>query len=433
MRNGISVIIFCFIACILLWCCSCELSEISVEPDTTISTPSNELAPKESVETPEGSENATLIFQQDEMISIGLNADIIIDSGVLRKTGYLDFLPNGGWILGADEFQNILVLNGETYSIESVSPTGETEIILENILGSRNKKIECIFWNGNRYIAWSESPHAGEWYDETNGAEWAVYLADLVTKETICIDKDEGIRPDTSSIVTYVAPVSLSIGENVISYISFTKQNNQTVQTIMLYDIETKKLTPIGYLQGSDAENSLGHPSVSTDYVVWSQAFVRPDALYEGYSVIYEIATEKTTIWESDENVINPCVVENYLVCEGKPNETFYDGEIVVFDLHSGEMFRKISSKYPSYARRSKFGVNLQSVTASDNYFTWTGDLLTDVLLIDVGSGELFVISSNHDEITNICLYPGNLLVWNVREISENGELSGSQYYCFLK
>ena len=344
--------------------------------------PSNNLPLKEAVETPEVSDNTMQLFQQDEMIPIGANSDIIIDSGVLRETGYLNFLPNGGWILGADKFQNILLLNGESYSIEKVSPTGETETILENILGNRNKKIECIFWDGNRYIAWSESPHAGEWYDETNGAEWAVYLADLVTKETICIDKDEGIRPDASSIVTYLAPVKLSIGENLISYISFTRKNNQTVQTIMLYEIETKELTPIGYLQGSDAENSLGHPSVSADYVVWSQAFVRPDALYEGYTVIYEIATEKTTIWESDENVINPCVVGNYLVCESKPNETFYDGEIIVFDLQSGAEFRKITSKYPSYANRSKFGVNLRSVTSSGSYFTWTGDLLTEVLLV---------------------------------------------------
>lgn len=110
-------------------------------------------------------------------------------------------------------------------------------------------------------------------------------------------------------------------------------------------------------------------------------------------------------------------MVGDYLICESKPNETFYDGEIVLFEQSSGTVLRRITSAYPSYARSSQNGVNLGSVTSCGSYFTWSGNLLTGVCLMDTQTGELFVISEGHPEVINSILYPGNLLTWAVREV----------------
>lgn len=74
----------------------------------------------------------------------------------------------------------------------------------------------------------------------------------------------------------------------------------------MLYEIATQQRTPIGYLQGFPTENGIGNSSIGSGYIAWSQAYVRPDFLYEGYTVLYNVATKETATWETEENVINP-------------------------------------------------------------------------------------------------------------------------------
>ena len=438
MKRFLILLSLCLATCLLFCGCDSErpdqsdITDINNSPVTPVD-PVTDTASEENVEIPATPEGEPYTYQQDDAISKGDSSDIVIAHGVLRETGYSDLLPNGGWILGADAEQHILVLDGNTYDLEMVSPEGNHETIIENVMGDRGKQLECAAWDGGRYVTWSESPNAGIWNDETRGAEWGVYLADLQTKQIICIDQDVGIRPAADSIVTYLAPVYLDISDGMVSYISFASQNNQAIQAIMLYNIETQQLTPIGYLQGTCNENALGHPSIGNGYVAWSQAYVRPDALYEGYTVLYNVSTQETSIWDTDENVINPCIVGDYLICEGKPNETFYDGEIIMFDQRSGTVLRRMTSDYPSYARRNQSGVSLRSITSSGGFFTWCGSLITDVCLIDSQTGELFVISDDNTEITNVSLYPGNLLIWADRDVTENGELAVSQYYCFLK
>lgn len=432
MKRVLLLLMLCFAVCVML--CGCNDRQ-NVPPDggenQVVQEP--DVPPEEPDEPPEAPWGEDYTYLQDGEIPEGDPAEIVTAQGVLRETEYEGLLSEGGWLLGADDQQRIFVLNMETYNLELVSREGEQETVLENVMGDRDRQVECVYWDGGRYVAWSESVESFTWFGETSGGEWGVYLADLQTGEITCIEEDAGIRPESNYITSYAGQAELAIADGLVSYVSFTEQNGRPTPTIMLYDIAAQQLTPIGYLQGNPTENGIGTPAIGSGYVAWSQAYVLPEWLYEGYTVLYNVATGETTTWETEENVIHPHIVGDYMICESKPNETLHDGEIILFEQASGTVLRRVTVGHPSYASYGGDGVNLGRVSSCGSYFTWNGSVVSDVCLMDTQNGKLYVISKEGlSEVLNVNLYPGKLMTWGVRDVVD-GELISTTYYCFLK
>lgn len=448
MGRIFKILLICLAVGILFCACSKKKIEpvVQTENTETVGTKNDE---NEAAQEKPGSENViqenddTTIesipfeyssYRENEEICIGDNGKTVITEGVLRETAYATVLDRGGWILGADEDQNILTMDKETFNIERTFPDGKKEILLENVLQDQENGIECVAWDGGKYVVWSESPFANKSYDETMGANWRVWLANLETKEMLCIDEDIGNRPDSDSAAVYLAPTRVEIADGLISYVSFAKNDNEeVVQSIMLYEIETGTLTQIGTLDGNSTENALGNPCIGNGYIAWSQAYIRPDALYEGYILLYNLAEGKTSRLETDENVLNPCIVGDFLVCEGNPNKTFYDSEIVIFYIPTQTMIRKVTAAYQSYEKISEDGVNLGKITSSGNYITWSGDILPEIIVYDLNGDQRFVIDSGRFDAPSVTLHKGNLLTWIERVIEPTGTITNSMHYCFLK
>lgn len=366
-------------------------------------------------------------------IPVGDKTEIVLEEGTLGETAYYGLLENGGWYLGMSEDHGILVLNEDGYNIEKVKADGSNEVLLTNIMGDRGKKPECISWDGSSYIAWAESPHANEWYDETLGSDWAVYVANLETGTIILVDEDIGLQAEENAAHNYLAPSNISIQNGYLSYKAYAqREDGKIVEAIKLYDIAKDSLTTIDFLDGDPSNHGMGCPSICDGKVAWSQAYIRDDSLYEGYSVIYDCNTGEKSIVETDENIINPILSTGYLIGENNPNRTFYDSEIVMYSFKYKSWKYKISPDFPDYKAASANGVNLGAISTWDDYVTWSGSVLTNVVVMDLEKEVLYTITEGKYDISNIALYPGGLLVWQERYFDDAG-LHGQMNYAILK
>lgn len=374
-----------------------------------------------------------LVYQQDTDIPQGDPVNIVQERSVLDQEAYSGILENGGWVLGLDSQERILILDGVTYDVKAFSHDGSSVVLRANLMEDRGNAPLCAGWDGGNYVAWSECPYASGLYDETNGASWRVYLADLSTGAITLIDQDTGLRPNMENPYHYLAPTDVCIADGFVSYISFTERGDgEVVQSVMLYSIAEDTLTTVYCLDADPAENALGWTSIGGGKLAWSQAYLRPDSLYEGFTSVYDLSTKQISILRTEDNIINPCMAGAYLIAENNPNQTYYDSEIVVYSLASHLGLYKISPSYPDYALRSSKGVNLGGISAWGRYVTWTGNILTNVLLFDLESGQLYSIVSGRYDVSGVRIYPGGLLLWQERALSETGELTGYTSFCIL-
>ena len=121
------------------------------------------------------------------------------------------------------------------------------------------------------------------------------------------------------------------------------------------------------------------------------------------------------------------------MIAENKPNNTYYDSEIVIYDITENIWKYKISSDFPAYYKSSAQGVNLGEISTWGDYVTWSGMILTNIMVFDLKTSELYVIAENLFDAGNVQIYPGGLLVWSDRRVESTGNLVGEIYYCILK
>ena len=360
-------------------------------------------------------------------------AEIVLEQGVIGEGAYNTVLDTSGWfLLGADADQNLLILETDG-TLHRTSKSGEKQVLYSDLRSDPAHEIECVAWDGDSYVVWAEHP---PFERIPYGVGWELHLLDLRTGEKRLIDRDQGLRPVDDNACSYVTPTTVAIADGYLSYGSYAlREDGRVVQSIMLYEIASGKLELIGLLQGDPTENRMGAAKIGGGYVGWSQAYVRPeDSLYEGYSLLYDLSTRQTRILESTENLINPCMIDDWIICESNPNTTYYDSEIVAYQISKNQWRYKIGPGYPGYR---DFGDNLGLQSTWGHYVTWLGDSLPQLLLLDLEHGVRYTMATmarnSHDELQGIRLYPGGLLSWFERFMDAEGNLDVHVYYAFLR
>ena len=405
----------------------------AVVPSTCLERKGESVVFPETSGAPE-SFSTTLDYVQDMDIPQGDPAEIVDELGVFSDDEYSSFVTEPGWLLGADRDKNLLFLSNNSYTLKLIRKNGSQQVLFQNLLKNRQHIINSVSWDGGDFVVWSES-QIPEVDTIGDGADWAIYLLNIQTGETVLIEKDCGLRAAEGSAYYYLSPTKIAISDGYVSYISFSERaDGKVVQAISLYEIQSKQLQVIYYLQGDPAENGMGYPSIGGGSVVWSQAYIRPeDMLYEGYTLLYDLISGETKKLYTPENVINACATTNWLVGVNHPNQTFYDSQIVAYQVKENTWKYKISAKYPGYAESSVLGHNLNFPSAWKQFVTWTGDVMTNVLLLDLEGGKRYTIVEDAYDITGINLFPGGLLIWMERHLDINGNLKGEYHYCFLR
>lgn len=372
-------------------------------------------------------------YIKDTAIAQGNADEIILAEGVLGLGEYGEVRGSEKWLLGLDEEARILVLDEKEHCIAAYAKDGTRTVKLNDIPGDDTTKVNCVRWDGQDFIVWSESKKQEDAEADDVGQGWCVYLADLNAKTVTVIDQDAGIRADENYAHRYVAPTKVSVAEGYVAYISFEKDNAGCItEVVKVYDIASEELKTIYFLEDDPTCNALGDPSIGNGKIAWAQAYIRPDFLYEGYTLVYELATGKIYILDTPENVINPCINGEVLIAENNPNQTYYDSEIVLYAFHENKWIYKISAAFPDYYTRSSRGVGLGQISAWGDYVTWDGMILPSVLVFNTATNELYTITDGRSEVGAIQIYPGGLLAWYDRWV-DDGKLVAEIHYCILK
>ncbi|HBX48323.1 MAG TPA: hypothetical protein DEF85_05475, partial [Clostridiaceae bacterium] len=145
---------------------------------------SNETSSSTQVAQPQNNEIETKMnYKVNNEIEIGNNSDIIAKQGVFKDKVYHRncIVP-----LGTDKEGNFITFNLKTNNIESIDSKNNLSVLL-NIMEGRNNHVYTMRKFGD-IVAWSECPHADVDPDETRGANWGLYFADLSTKKITKID-----------------------------------------------------------------------------------------------------------------------------------------------------------------------------------------------------------------------------------------------------
>jgi len=369
-------------------------------------------------------------YKVNDEIEIGNNADIIVKQGIIDQIYWRRYVQ----YLGADNNGNIITFNFDTNNIESTDSNHKLSILM-NIMEGRKNHVYAINKFGD-IVAWSECPHGDmdPIADSTKGANWGLYYADLNTKKITKIDGDKGISIPDGTQYGYLAPNRVLISPDHISYISFDyNPEGKVTSVIKLSTISSKSLEIVDYLNEDLTKYAFGYPNISGDKMVWCKALVNPDGTYTGHSYLYDLKSKVKSKLITDENIINPKINDNYIFAEGKPNKTFYDSEICIYDISKNQWVYKINNGYSQY--NMSRNVYLSNSNTRGNYLLWSTGVMRALVLFNKADNKLYNIVSYSDnkEITSPMLLDGGLLIWFEKPWGSPGNAKPTFKYCYLK
>lgn len=371
----------------------------------------------------------------NDQIPQGNIEDVLEESGVLGETAYFDFENGLITFLGFDKNRNLIMIeDGTTFDLVSIPKEGKKKVLFENVMGDRKREINNAVFQ-EPFVVWSECPNARTIPNPTKGADWAVYMLNIQTKELTLIDYDQGLRVDQKYPNPYLCPKDMDIDGDYIVYPGFANNDKGIiVQVVKTYQISTKEIKIIGELKSDPFYNSLGTPSIYGNFITWPEAFFRKDGLYEGFCILYNIDTGESRKIMTPDNVINPTLTHGYLVASSQPNKTFYDAEVVVLDLSDLTWKLKVNSNLSIYSKHDR---NPFSITGCiDTMCAWyAASPDTDALaILDIEQQLLYTIIAKEEghTVNYPMLRPGKVLTWYEHVMTENG-LKPKLYYHHIK
>ncbi|WHH57663.1 hypothetical protein [Petroclostridium sp. X23] len=358
-------------------------------------------------------------YKTNDEIGLGINTDIVGKSGQVNSKINL----NGMLKLGVEKENDALIYyNTDNNLIESINMNTGEIIETWNIINNRKNKVYAINMRNN-IVAWAECPYGDVFptQDKTHGAGWKLYYIDLLTKKIVKIDSDQGIiLPEGHIEYGYLAPSKIAISPEYISYITFDYNvEHRVTAVIKLYNIRTKKLEIIDYLDEDLSKNAFGYPNISNDKVVWCKALVNPDGTYKGQSFVYDILTKEKTVLVTDENVINPTISGDFICAEGKPGKTYYDGEVCIYNLKNNQWQYKINGEHTQYNQMKNTYLN--TLTATDKYLLWETAIQRTLMLFNFMDEKLYtIISFDKGQEVYAELMSDNVLLYRTRPYNKN-------------
>lgn len=172
---------------------SCSLQGSSVFPRRAASGAASGSSSQSSSSAPAEPQNKDILTTSDylvnEEIPVGNNDDIIVKEGVFKQD-IKEFEGRSFYncdvdFLGVDKDYNFIIDDYDNGEIVKVDAKTNKVTTLLDYMGDRKNRMYVMNLNGD-LVAWSECPNGDEdpINDPTNGAGWALYLANLKTKQT---------------------------------------------------------------------------------------------------------------------------------------------------------------------------------------------------------------------------------------------------------
>ncbi len=364
-------------------------------------------------------------YKTNEQIEIGEKNNIINERKMINEKIKINYITP----LNIDEHNYMVCYNSINNCIEEYNLNTGQLIEEWDFMHGHSNKLYTINMKDN-IIAWSECPNADMLpiNDYTHGSGWELYYANYITKNIKKVDSDNGIvLPDSYIEYGYLAPSNIDITSDYLTYISFDyDKKNEITATIKLYDIKEDKITTIDYLGEDLSNHAYGYPRISENKIVWCKALVKENGTYEGECFLYNISSGDKYKILTKENVINPYINSKYIVTEGKPNVTFYDGEICVYNIDNNTWEYKVNGNWIEYEKMNN--VNLNVVALSEKYLLWNTSIPRTLSVFNFDDNKIYkIISLEENKLVKIKKMVNDVIIYGVSEYY--GDINNFKWY----
>jgi len=375
---------------------------VGCAPDSTTETLSNNVeVSMEPVEL-QGSQSANMLsastanIEQIEGVSIksGLLSDLID----LEKYHYIGF----------DGSDSLIIRQYDDFIIKKVSiSTGETTEIMDISTGKNHFIMAEIF--ADDWVIWSESFDRELHVGASTGDDWAIYAANIETKQIIEIDSEKESFPKDRDF--NAQPFAMSAKGNTLVYTCYDSDESGVYIAIKLFDFETEERRVI--IRQDDNSRGFSMPSVGNNCVVFSDSLLKDGMRQDNIIYTYNLDDKTLSTISNDRDASLPVTCERYIAACVSEIDIEAGDHIVVYDIQEGRWIQEIDGSasiykdyfYPFYA------YDMQMV---ESYLVWRGALDQAFYAYNIEDNTFYELFGKEDNrYLGYILYSNDgLIVW---------------------
>lgn len=288
-----------------------------------------------------------------------------------------------------------------------------------------NHKINLMSKSGDNVLWEEDSEHLREDGDKDFIYDWDIYLK----KDNRIIKVDGGNRPGESQDVDESAPPKvLSVYGNYLVYKTYDKVpgTNSTGIVLKLYDMENDKIRSIFSIM--DIKNtSVSDPCIYKDYVVWGAGKAQQENgnnKENGDIYIYNIKTNSYSKFIEGDNLSNPMIWEDYIICSSRGDG---GASIVLINIKDGSR-KSIASTDSSLSPYKE----VYEYSMGEGYITWNNSYIDCVSVHDIKNNKTYELDKSvpdndtEDSLLNIRIY-GKMLLYTEHKFKKLGSSTVSE------
>ena len=280
-------------------------------------------------------------------------------------------------------------------------------------------KTFATFDYSNGWIVWSESDDTELRVGESTGRNWMICAANVVTRETLILDKEEDSFPTDRDF--NAQPLYISTDGNVVAYRAYTYENGIVKQGIKLAYINSQD-KPIFIDSDSIDKFEFMDPSVCSNQVTYLKRNIQEK---EVQSLLYLCDKREVIDLNPPQQFVEIQTTDGRIVARTSSQITENDG-IYFYDIVQKKWNKKYSflSEYSQTIRNTE----ISSIQCDGDYIVWRPDPNDSLKIINSNNDKCYDLSPFSDNIAYV-VYPfeNNFLVW-----CENDSNSMTGVYKFI-
>ena len=311
---------------------------VACAPDSSTDTLSNYVEVSAEPIELHDSKNANMLsassadIEQIEKVTIksGLLSDLID----LEKYHYIGF----------DGSDSLIIRQYDDFVIKKVSiSTGETTEIMDISTGKNHFIMAEIFADG--WVIWSESFDQELHVGASTGDDWAIYAANIETKQIIEIDSEKESFPKDRDF--NAQPFAMSAKGNTLVYTCYDSDESGVYNVIKLFDFQTEELKII--IRQDDSSRGFSMPSVGENFVVFSDSLLKDGVRQDNIIYTYNLDDKTLSTISNDSDASLPVTCERYIAACVSDIDIEAGDRIVIYDIQEGRWVQEIDGSAPIY------------------------------------------------------------------------------------
>ena len=259
------------------------------------------------------------------------------------------------------------------------------------------------------WVIWSESFDKDLHVGISTGDDWAVYAANIDTKEIIEIDSEKASFPKNRDF--NAQPLGLAVQGNLFAYTCYDSDDTGVYKAVKVYNFETRKLATI--TKQENPSRAYSYPSIGEGYVVFSDSLLEGDVLQDNIIYLYDTKSSILNTIDNAQDANLPVTSGKYIsACVREKDEQKGDS-IVIYDIEQEQWVQKIDETAPIF-KGVTYKFSPADLQMSGDYLVWRGAIDRAFYAYNIKENTFYeLFGMDEDRYLGYILYSNaGLLAW---------------------